>query len=620
MVTVRLLNGSTMVQSFMPPKRNTPVRLGEILVESGTLHPKDLSQALNIQNKCEARLGDILIAHAFSTQKSVDEAIHAQISGDVYNITQQPPDIELLRGVDPHTCIRLQAMPWRRMGQTLLIAAADHTKIEAISRAFPGRISLFRASRDSINDCISTAFRAQLKQTALNNCPEPFSCRNLSLSPKRLTTAALVGGIIGLAAANPGMTMIVLFCWALFSNLMTAGLRAMSLFSFIKHKAPQPKPQCISHISDHLKRPRVSVLIPLFRENKVVPELIKALGKLTYPKELLDVKFLLEENDLITQEVFASLELPHWASIIVAPADRIQTKPRAMNYALPFCTGSLIGIYDAEDRPDPDQIDKVVDHFLQAPQKVAAVQCNLDFYNTNDNWLSRCFTIEYSSWFRVIMQGMQRLGLPLPLGGTSVFMRRCVLEAVGAWDAHNVTEDADLGMRIARMGYRCEMVDSTTWEEANKQRISWVKQRSRWIKGFIITWLTQMRHPHTLLKELGLAGFIGLQIVLLGTATAFLFAPVFWIMWLGVFGVDWSFYNLMPAWFWQAAVIGLLLSEVVMVSISALAMHKKRTYALLPFILTMPLYWPLGTIAAYKALYEIFTNPFYWDKTAHGLE
>jgi cellulose synthase/poly-beta-1,6-N-acetylglucosamine synthase-like glycosyltransferase len=248
------------------------------------------------------------------------------------------------------------------------------------------------------------------------------------------------------------------------------------------------------------------------------------------------------------------------------------------------------------------------------------VQCNLDFYNTNSNWLSRCFTIEYSAWFRVIMHGMQRLGLPLPLGGTSVFMRRKALEKLGGWDAHNVTEDADLGMRLARFGYRCEMVDSTTWEEANNVPVGWMKQRSRWIKGFIITWLTQMRHPRALLRDLGLAGFIGLQVVLLGTATAFLLAPVFWAMWLGVFGYEWGFFSLMPAWFWQGAFIGLLAGKAIMLTIASLAIHQKRKYGLLPFLLTMPLYWPLGTIAAYKAVYEIFFAPFYWDKTTHGLD
>ncbi|MBL1436159.1 MAG: glycosyltransferase [Rhodobacteraceae bacterium] len=597
-----------------------PARLGEILLQNGTLNSHDLRAALTIQGQQEARLGDILIAHEFSTPAAVKDALRAQISGELFNITATPPDPEVLQGLDPKLCIRLQAMPWRRVGHTLMVAAADPTRYDEIAAAFPGRISLIHADLDEVNASIQAVFSRHLTRAAAVSCPNEYSCRSLDLVPRRTKTALAIGVVLGLAAALPEITFLALFCWALLSNFATGLLRTAALIAYLKPQKTTQNSHNVAQISEHRKRPRVSILLPLFREEKVIPALLQALDALTYPKEMLDVKILLEEKDDITRAALAKINLPHWAQLLTVPADTLQTKPRAMNYALPFCTGSIIGIYDAEDRPDPDQIDKIAAHFMAAPANVAAVQCNLDFYNTDANWLSRCFTIEYSAWFRIIMRGMQRLGLPLPLGGTSVFMRRNTLEKLGGWDAHNVTEDADLGMRLARFGYRCEMVDSTTWEEANKVPIGWVKQRSRWIKGFIITWLTQMRHPRALLNDLGLVGFIGLQIVLLGTATAFLLAPVFWAMWLGVFGYEWGFLGLMPAWFWQVAFIGLLAGEAIMMSIAAIAIHKKGKYSLLPFLLTMPLYWPLGTIAAYKALYEIFFAPFYWDKTTHGLD
>ncbi len=603
-----------------PPAGKMPSRLGEILLHNGAIKSRDLSTALRLQGQRDARLGEILIAHKFSTPEAVKHALRAQISGELLDITASPPDPEVLQGIDPRQCIRLQAMPWRRVGHTLMIAAADLTRYDDIAAAFPGRISLIHTDLEVINTSIEAIFSAHLTRAAATSCPADYSCRTLNPIPQKIGTAAVIGLVLGLALAVPKLAFIALFCWALLSNFATGILRISALVAFLKpQKKPAPTAN-VAHISSHLKRPRVSVLLPLFREDRVIPALLEALEGLTYPKELLDVKILLEENDDTTRTALAKAILPHWAKVLTVPADTLQTKPRAMNYALPFCTGSIIGIYDAEDRPDPDQIDKIAAHFMAAPAHVAAVQCNLDFYNTDANWLSRCFTIEYSAWFRVIMRGMQRMGLPLPLGGTSVFMRRNALEKLGGWDAHNVTEDADLGMRLARFGYRCEMVDSTTWEEANKVPVGWVKQRSRWIKGFIITWLTQMRHPRKLLNDLGFIGFIGLQVVLLGTATAFLLAPVFWAMWLGVLGYEWGFFALMPAWFWQFTFIGLLAGEAVMMAIAALAIHKKRKYSLLPFLLTMPLYWPLGTIAAYKALYEIFFAPFYWDKTSHGLD
>jgi len=602
------------------PFESSSPRLGEILVDAGALHKRDLDQALDLQSSRDARLGDILIAHRFSSPSAVADALEAQIRHEQLDISISRPDPQVLKGVDPQICIRLKAIPWRKVGKTLLIAAADHSRFEEIAAVWPGRIRLIHADTKDIFRSIEAEFFALLAHRAATRCPDQFSCRRLNLVPQRALSGILIGVALGLAGANLDISFLVLFIWALISNFATTALRFMALFSFFFRRNKPSITNSVSRISDHRKRPKVSILIPLFKEEKIIPDLLIALNKLLYPKELLDVKILLEADDSETLQALRKFALPHWAHVLIVPADTLQTKPRAMNYSLPFCAGSIVGIYDAEDRPDPDQINKVVEHLLAAPPKVAAVQANLDFYDTEANWLSRCFTIEYAAWFRVIMRGMQKLGLPLPLGGTSVFMRRNVLEEIGGWDAHNVTEDADLGMRLARFGYKCEMVDSTTWEEANKVPVGWVKQRSRWIKGFIITWISQMRGPVTLGKDLGLAGFIGLQIVLFGTATAFLLAPVFWFMWLGIFGVEWSFFALMPAWFWNMAFIGLLVGEIIMISISVVALALKQKFGLIPFILTMPLYWPLGTIAAYKALYEIVFAPFYWDKTKHGLD
>ena len=84
----------------------------------------------------------------------------------------------------------------------------------------------------------------------------------------------------------------------------------------------------------------------------------------------------------------------------------------------------------------------------------------LDFYNPRTNWLARCFTIEYAGWFRLVLPGLAAPWPAVPLGGTTLFFRRDVLEQLGGWDAHNVTEDADLGMRLARHGYRTELIDT----------------------------------------------------------------------------------------------------------------------------------------------------------------
>ena len=194
-----------------------------------------------------------------------------------------------------------------------------------------------------------------------------------------------------------------------------------------------------------------------------------------------------------TRDALERQALPGWVRVIPVPDAQLRTKPRALNYAMLFARGTVVGVYDAEDAPDPDQIHRVVACFHRGPPTLACVQGVLDFYNPRTNWLARCFTIEYASWFRVILPGMQRLGLAVPLGGTTLFFRRDILDRLGGWDAHNVTEDADLGIRLARHGYYTQLLDTVTQEEANCHVLPWIKQRSRWLKGYAVTWLVHMR-------------------------------------------------------------------------------------------------------------------------------
>ena len=290
-----------------------------------------------------------------------------------------------------------------------------------------------------------------------------------------------------------------------------------------------------------------------------------------------------------------------------------------MNYALPFCRGDIVGIYDAEDRPDPGQIRAVVHHLQSAAPEVACVQGYLDFYNGSQNWLARCFTLEYAIWFRVVLLGVQRLGLPIPLGGTSVFIRRGVLEQLGGWDAHNVTEDADLGMRLARFGYRCEMIASTTLEEANCRVGPWIRQRSRWLKGYAVTWATHMRRPRALWRDLGPAGFVGFQVLFLGAITSYLALPAFWVLGLAGQGLGLPVFQGMPAWLVAGFVASMLAGQAVMLATAAVAARDAARPGLLPWVAILPLYWPLGAIAAWRAVGEIFTRPSFWHKTEHGV-
>lgn len=289
-----------------------------------------------------------------------------------------------------------------------------------------------------------------------------------------------------------------------------------------------------------------------------------------------------------------------------------------MNYALRFARGSYVGIYDAEDAPAPDQIERMVDHFHHAPETVGCVQGVLDFYNPRANWLSRCFAIEYASWFRVLLPGLARIGFAVPLGGTTVFFRRKALEVTGGWDAHNVTEDADLGIRLARYGFRTELFASVTREEANNRFWPWIKQRSRWLKGYGLTWWVHSRNPVQLYRDVGAKKFLGVQLLFLTTLVQFALAPVLWSFWLIVAGLPHPLDPYLDRDITVAFTAMFLSAEAIGIFVGLAAVARTPHARLFAWVPTLFAYFPLGTLAIYKAFWEMITNPFYWDKTQHG--
>ncbi len=445
-------------------------------------------------------------------------------------------------------------------------------------------------------------------------CPAQYSCRTighiLKSTPVRLSIMALIAVVVvfpfhALAFWLAWIAAITLATTVLRLSALTASLRTVAIPNFVQ--APR-----VTHL------PSISLLVPLFREAKVVSSLLDHLQRLDYPTSKLEILLLLEETDTLTHARLADVTLPSNVSVIEVPKDWLQTKPKAMNYALTFVTGDIVGIYDAEDRPEADQLQKVAAHFAFAPANVACLQARLDFYNSRDNWIARCFTIDYTSWFQLILRGMQTLGVPIPLGGTSVFFRRTILWELGGWDAFNVTEDADLGVRLARFGYRCEMLDSTTWEEANCRALPWIRQRSRWLKGYGLTWLSHMRRPGGTLRDLGWKGFLGVNTILLSGLTSHLAMPLFLIFWALSFGLDTPLFHSLPTTAWWGFVTIMMLSEIAVYLIAIVAVSSEEKRHLLPYILTLPFYWMMGSLAAYKAVLEMLTAPFYWDKTEHG--
>ncbi len=592
--------------------------LGEILVRRGAIDKMALKSALQRQTHKEVTLGELLCHQNLITPSNLNEALAEQWSLGWIDLDQAPAIAEFSRRFDPVDCLAVNALPWRQLGQLTVLLLEDPNRAEEAIEVFgldPQKTTLAMTDGTKLRKTIETIFSDRLAANAMVACPENFSCRNWNKERFGILTKLAIVAVLITLVTLPEIALFCLVVWIFVMNLATNILRLISLWVTRKDTgiAYQKVPDALSPL------PKISLLVPLHDEAEVLVHLLNALKALDYPRELLDVKLVLEASDRRTQNAIKATSLPDWIEPVVVPHDTLKTKPRAMNFALPFCQGDIIGVYDAEDKPDTEQLTLVARYLMEAPPEVACVQGYLDFYNPRQNWLSRCFTIEYSSWFRVLLRGVQRLKMPIPLGGTTVFFRTEALKRLGAWDAHNVTEDADLGIRLARKGYRCEMIPSTTREEANCHARAWIKQRSRWLKGYMITWVVHMRSPVQLWRDLGPVGFLGFQILFLGGTAAYLTAPLIWVLWLAAFGVPIGIFDMLNGSTWAVFLASLFFGQVVTLSVAARALTNKDKRALLPWVLTLPVYWVLGAAAALKASYELFTNPFYWDKTAHGL-
>ncbi len=368
--------------------------------------------------------------------------------------------------------------------------------------------------------------------------------------------------------------------------------------------------------------PVYSILVPLHREEKVLPNLIARLSGLDYPADRLQVLLLIEQDDDTTRAVLDRISLDSRFEVVLIPPSQPRTKPKACNVGLRHARGEFCVIYDAEDRPEPDQLRKAVAAFRAQPAWVVCVQAELQYWNPWTNWLTRCFAAEYALHFSLVLRGFDRLRLPIPLGGTSNHFRADALRELGAWDPYNVTEDADLGMRIARRGWSVRMMSSVTEEEANARLGSWIRQRSRWVKGYYQTWLVHMRSPWRLWRDLGTRQFLAFQLTMGFAALTGLLNPIFWFL-TCVYIVSGPAHisRMFPAAVLYLGVISLLAGNLMMIYSMMAGCMDRRLYAGLRTMLAIPLYWALMSVAAYKALIQLIrpSRRHYWELTQHGL-
>lgn len=615
-----------------------PRRLGEILVARGAVSSGDLAAALRrqaAQGPGRARLGEILTMQGYASERAVAEALAEQLGIPFADLDHAPPGPQEFPPALLDAALRFRAAPWRDATGALRLASPDPEGLRgregALRRAFrlpPGPPPLAATTGPAFDRCMLRLHPEARARRARARTPRGLSAEALTAPAARL----LVGGglvtlVLSLAFA-PAIALPALFMATLLFNVANIGMRvAVTLAALTGRWRPpaaalrDPARLRPKGVAVEAAQPRISLLIPLYREPGMAAPLLAALARLDHPVEKLEAVIALEPDDPDTLAALRACAPPRWVKIVTTPVGGPKTKPRALNHALDFCSGEIVGIYDAEDRPDPDQLRKVAAAFARGTGKLACVQARLAFRNEDDGWIARCFAVEYETWFQLVLPGMARLGAPLPLGGTSVFFRRRILQRIGAWDAHNVTEDADLGIRLARAGYVTGLVDSETAEAATRTPLAWIRQRSRWQKGYLMTWLAHMRTPWRLLRDLGFGGFLGFQAHFLGSAASFLGLPLLWGVWLWwIFvGPPWQ-----ANWFHgalgMALFSGLALGQIVAVGSALLAVTLSGRTRLRRTALSLPFYFPLGTASAFKATLEAAVAPAFWDKTDHGAE
>jgi cellulose synthase/poly-beta-1,6-N-acetylglucosamine synthase-like glycosyltransferase len=608
-----------------PEARRARMQMAQMLSRSGLVTDEQLQRAMLEYSRTGDPLGDILVAHESISEDVLVAALSEVHQMQRVGLTDFEPDLEVARRLPEDIARIRQAIPVAQVEGEVLVAVArpltDGAAAEVEAAVGPFRQLLAnRTELDQLIQRVHSAHYAEVSTTFLME-ERPDTSAHLVITDSQ--KAVLVGVLVLLAICGvlaPMATLIGIVAVCSFIYLVVSVYKfRLTLRALGSHLETDVTDEEIAALDErHL--PVYSILVPLYKEAGIVPRLVRDINALDYPRTRLDVKLLCEEDDTETIERIRELELPPHFHLVVVPDSQPKTKPKACNYGLQLATGDYCVIFDAEDRPDPDQLKKAVIAFQRVPANVVCVQAKLNHFNQGQNLLTSWFANEYSMHFELILPAMGAAESPIPLGGTSNHFVTETLRELGAWDPFNVTEDADLGIRLHREGYRTAMIDSTTLEEANSNLANWIRQRSRWNKGYYQTWLVHMRNPFTLLSQVGPRGFMSFNITM-GSAFVLLMNPIFWGLTTLYVLTQWNFIEqLFPGIVFYAASAMLFVGNFIFVYLNVAGSLQRGEFGITRTALLSPLYWGLMSWAAWKGFIQLFTNPFYWEKTEHGLD
>lgn len=593
-------------------------KLGEILVERGLLKLSELDNALEIQHDEKSILGKILIGNEYIRNRELHQAIADYHGVEFVDLTEAKPMGVQLKNEHKDDYSRLQLLPWHDNGEQLTFAVCEiSSEVEAwIRKHYPHKeIGFVITSPHDITWTIQEKFEEEHVDDAsfklLKKLPK-FTAFKLFSKQAAWVSFFVASLIVAAFIVEPVISFLTLFTVMNFFFFAAITFKAIGFISGALHKREETEFQIN-------RFPIYTILLPMYKESETLPNLIDAIKNLNYPKSKLDVKLVVEADDFHTIDALKALKPPSYFEIIRTPYSIPRTKPKACNYALNFAKGELLTIYDAEDIPHPNQLREVLHKFEHSDDKLACVQARLNYYNYNDNQLTRWFALEYATWFDMVMVGFERLGLPIPLGGTSNHIKTRILKKVGAWDAFNVTEDADLGFRLVNQGYKIATVNSLTLEEAPNRVGIWIMQRTRWIKGFMQTYFIHVTETKSIKAFLTLNLLIGIP------SFMFLAAP---ILLIATAVLTWGSSPLivLPDWLFVFSILNLVIGALAHITFTAIAADRASInnkplfrHSLIGSCMTFPIYAFLHIYAAYRAVYQLVKAPFLWEKTEHGL-
>lgn len=602
------------------------VNLGTSLLMAGRITLSQLNNALTLSQNTNVRLGRALVHRGFITEQALYQFLAHQAQLPLFELSDVQLDEEAAHLLDVDEERRLGILPLAADDDSVYLAMVDPLNREGLLLAEKetGRkvhpiLVTERDFDEAMEKLYQDDYLARSISQLLNRTPEDSAFRVFS-------RGQIVAGILALIISAAWliwdyMNFIVVIN-SLFSvfYLLFSVYKANIIFKTVSTDLEvELTDEDIKALNDR-DLPVYTILVPVYREANVLPEILSCLSNMDYPNTKLDIKILMEANDRETIDAFYLANPPDFIHAVVVPDAQPKTKPKACNYGLIHARGEYLVIYDAEDLPDRDQLKRSVAAFKKVPADVVCIQAKLNYYNRTQNVLTQWFTSEYSMWFDLLLPGLDATRAPIPLGGTSNHFKTFALIEVGAWDPYNVTEDADLGIRLYKRGYRTRIMESTTYEEANSRIGNWIRQRSRWVKGYMQTWLVHMRKPVKLLRELGPRAFASFNLLVGGTFFVLLLNPFYWVMTTAWYFYNWDLIEMIyPGSVFYIGAICLYVGNFVFTYANVAGAMRRKYYDMVRITLFSPAYWGLMSVGAWKGLLQLLVKPHFWEKTIHGL-